>query len=203
MQTVMPTMLQFFHDHIASSEETNPELFSTCAELISSLCKTYRKDPEKVDIIISGDLTGKGGNLHFYTMESLSARYTENECRNHFKATFARSILIEPAGYPEIEPYNRQSPYYIGLGYTQFKIPIKTDLFTVYTQIGDYRTSLFTSFDEYSYNNYWLSVTFGLVIKEEDISSFLTKLGIILRPFGYSAEIIFTIINFEERTRTS
>lgn len=40
-------------------------------------------------------------------------------------------------------------------------------------------------------------------IKEEDISSFLTKLGIILRPFGYSAEIISTIINFEERTRTS
>jgi len=203
MQTETPSLIQIFHDHGESVQEIEKELFTSKALLINKLCDNYRKDPEKGDIIIAGDITGKGGNIHFYTMESLSPKAQEDECRNHFKAYVSRSILVEPVDYPYIEPYNRQSPYYIGLGYAQFKVLIKTKIFTVYTQIGKYRTNLYTSFDEYYYNNFWLSITFGLAIKQENISKFLKEFGIILNIFGYSKEIMQEIISFEKRTRTS
>lgn len=200
---VMPTMIQFFHDHITASDEVKTEDFTPRAALIQKLCDNYRKNPEENDIIISGELTGNGGNITFYNMLSLSSRSNENECRNHFKATVARSVLIEPVGYPAVEPYNRQSPYYLPLGSGQFAVATTTNVFNVYKQIGEYRTNLFTSFDEYHYNNYWLSVTFGLAIERERIAEFLIELHIILEPFGYSSEVMEAIISFEESTRIS
>lgn len=202
MSILLPVMEQFFHDHIISSQDGEKKTFAPGAVLIKKLCDNYRKDPEEGDTIIAGDITGKGGNITFYTLESLSSRSYEDECRNHFKANTARSVLIEPAGYPRIEPYNRQSPYYTGLSYSSYEVPIKTDIFTVYTQISEYRTSLHTSFDEYHYNNFWFSVAFGLAIQQENISKFLEEFGIILNIFGYSPEVMQEIITFEERTRT-
>lgn len=202
MQTAMHTIVQFFHDHNKSIQDIEKEAFAPRALLIKKLCDNYRKDPEEGDTIIAGDITGKGGNISFYTMESLSSRSDKDECRNHFKANTSRSVLIEPVDYPEIEPYNRQAPYYTGLAYSKYEVPIKTEIFTIYTQIGEYRTNLYTSFDEYHYNNFWLSVTFGLAIKQENISKFLEELSIILNIFGYSPEVMQEIISFEEKTRT-
>ena len=201
MSEVNSVVDQFFFDKSISFNSDVENDMAVRAALIKKLCDTYRKDPEKGDIIIDADLTAQGGTIHFYTLEELKARSTEDECRNHFRAARSRSVLIEPTGYPTIEPYNRQSPYYLGLGYSRLSVALSTEHFVMYLQKGDYETGLFTSFDEYSYNNFWQSVTFGLAIKNEDISNFLTELGIIMRPFGYCESLINMLISFEKETR--
>ena len=195
------SLLQFFADHVIGCDNVDESTFTLRAALVKELCSKYRKEPVEDSVIISGELAGNGGNITFYKLRSLHSRSNKDECRNYFKASAARSTLIEPINYPNIEPYDRQSPYYLPLSSHQLNLVTTTNIYKVYTQIGNYATNTFTSFDEYYFNNYWLSLTIGLAICEDDISQFLTTLGKLLEPFGYSSEIIRSIILFEEYTR--
>lgn len=187
---------QFMLDHCVASYNVSKPEFKVRAKMLKLLCDKYRKEPEPGDTLISAELTLNGGSFNFHVMEELTHASKENECRHHFLAASSKSVLIEPLDYPNIEPYNRQSPYYTGLGYAQYEEPVSSETLRVYIQKGNYKTSMYTSFDEYHFNDFWSNVTIGLAIKKEDIESFLLKLGKVL---NFDIIIMEQIINLSEK----
>lgn len=163
--------------------------------LVKDLCDSVRKSPEPADVVISSEMTPNGGNIAFYQIIKPESRSETNE-RHYFEARSIDYVLIEPVGYPEIEPYNRQSPFYIGSSYSRLN-KHHIDAFSVYTGILTENPIhlIHASFDEFEYNDFWKFVRFGLAIEREKVGQFLFSF---LKLMGFSEDVANVVDVFAE-----
>jgi hypothetical protein len=186
---------QFVLDHNVGSISRNIDMDNVNL-LVKNLCDSVRKSPEPADIVISSEMTPNGGNIKFYQIVKLESKSETDERRNYFDARSVDFVLIEPIGYPEIEPYNRQSPFYIGLSYSKLN-KHQTDAFSVYTRILTEKPlcQVRASFDEFYYNDFWKSIRFGLAIEREKVGQFLFSF---LKLMGFSEDVANVVDVFAE-----
>ncbi len=180
---------QFVRDGLISNDRKQPMYvdLNTAQEEIKTLLDKIRKLPEPGDLIICGSVGCNGGSIELLQLTKLESRSELYGRRNHIVANSLNSILIEPIDYPHIEPYDRQPPYYIGLSYHDL-IKHVTDRLSIYTQItpSSVERNVHTSFDEFYYNNFWKTLTFGLAIERADISQFISNL---FEKLGYDQKV--------------
>lgn len=190
------TMNQFFLDANVGAIRCVVDMDKAQA-CVKDLLDSKRKSPEPGDLIVSFDITQNGGTISFYQMRRRDSVSESIERRNHFNARSSACLLIEPNGYPEIEPYNRQSPYYIGFGYRSLDKHV-TDIFSIYTlkELFDGNRDIYASFDEFYYNPFWKSIRCGLIVEKSDLNELFTKLFSII---GFENDVLNVVLNDAER----
>lgn len=190
---MLDVITQFFHDSTIGAGEKNEQFDSSIADRVKKLCSLHDKysDWKPGMIVVSCDIASGGGHIDFYEINSLKEKDSGIEHRVYGDFSAYCSVLIEPLGYPEIEPYNRQSPYYIGCSYGDLT-KYATESFNVYVAKDGFRkANLFTSFDEFYWNDYWKNIRFGVVLNKEDVADFIKLLFMLLGSrFGEVGDVV-------------
>lgn len=173
------TMIQFITDRNEGLKESNiTEEFSKDIEALvkQSQLKSLLKGAKVC--IIQADLTSNGGNISIMN-GTLRKDFKEYGDYLDIGNSVEQVFLFEKADYSGklIEPYNRQNPFYIGYSFDTLKKLIKDKNYTVYINkekniCGGYGTRL----DDYSYNNYWQSISFSSFITTGTEKEFVGKL---------------------------
>lgn len=179
---------QFVMDNeISRGTTTN---FDVEANNIKKLLECMRKHPEPGDVVIKGKLSPNGGNLEILQIVKCGLVET-TDSGDYLHSRYSNPILVEPVNYPYVEPYNRQSPFYIGYSYASLT-KHTTDKFSVYTtalcpiEQRNNQAQIIISLNDFSYNEYWKTVGFGLAIDRDNVDEFLTTL---IRIIGYGDDV--------------
>ena len=145
--------------------------------------------------VISSHFSANGGTFTIYDLQEVKEDEkgildfdVEN---NIFKELNGKEIgfLIEPSDYGHIEPYNRQQPYYFcSYGRLDKK---EYEGFNLYTMKRlDFNRRTFKRLDKYSYNPFWKTISFDMLIEKGKLVDFMTEFLKLYQMDNMSDEII-------------
>lgn len=170
----LETLLQFFEDKAKSQ---NNFLTEGMIRATFELWNKHKKEVvETGDTIICVDL-GKFGNIEIRRVDVLERPATLQYREGYYdyvsiRTNFDKTILF--TDYSTTEPYNRQSPFYVGYSFSNLELVKDT---------GEWRQFEITrpsniSFAVwgFSYNKYWDKIDFGICLKSESVDEFVAKL---------------------------
>ena len=120
--------------------------------LLKKELEKFNNIPEKGMYAIGFKMTSSGGSIGVLDIDSIGEKDGE---RRHGEFNTNFYVLVEHREYGNIEPYNRQSPFYVPKSYANMKYE--------FHEHGDYMVyrskrntcRLFTSLDEDMFNNFW------------------------------------------------
>lgn len=191
MSKILDVPSQFVLDGVIGNYSEKLVLDEQLSNKIKFLIAKYQTTEfDKGSSLLSVNFSGNGGVFEI-------TQITETEADDDLKVDFStkdniyksvigneKSFLIEPFYYPDIQPYNRQEPYYLSRRFSDLeKKSFKQ--FNLYTLIpGKYISRIYKRLDNYLFNDFWNTVSFDLVVKNSDV-------------LGFVGEFI-TIFNMEE-----
>jgi hypothetical protein len=175
----LETVDQFFSDGAKASANPKVILDDELSEkteqlIINNLTKEFKKGNIHIDCHFSGN----GGTFRFTKLTEVEKEVSVDlyEQDSQYLDSDGKEIgfLIEPHDYGNVEPYNRQEPYYFN-GYASLdKIEGNTfNLFLI--KKTDFSGGSCKRWNKYHYNNYWKMNNFDMLIEEPKLPIFLTE----------------------------
>lgn len=149
------------------------------------------------DVMIRVELTARGGNFSIKRVEKVNrawegyGSYVELACKEN-------EFLIEPPNYASkhVEPYNRQSPYYIGKRISNLQ-SIDIMGWTVRCDLKENKmnkSNISFQTNGFHFNEYRNSAKFDAVIDSKNVEAFVSEfLAACHLPLGIIKEIIQNI----------
>lgn len=112
----------------------------------------FNQYPDKGMYAVSFKMTSSGGSINVLGIERID-KLEDGRRYGEFNSDY--HVLVEPKGYGDIEPYNRQPPFYVPKSYAIMKHEFyEHGNFMVYK--SEPRTArIFTCVDEYYFNSVW------------------------------------------------
>ncbi len=169
----LETVGQFLHD----SHKNSGVLTQETADKIKLLWDKYKKTTVSVgDVIITAE-AGKFGNVNIYNVDVLHSpvelKYEKGSYQYVTLETGCEKTILW-TDFSNTEPFNRQSPFYVGFGFRSLTL-VKTE--PEYREYYLQRPARI-SFGVYTfqYNPYWEHVHFGLCISAEHEEEFMKQL---------------------------
>jgi len=144
------------------------------AERIENVCQMFKKNSVKVgDVIVSSHFSAKGGNLEIRKIVELEDEEWEGYGNYLSTVSLETAIIIEHPEYrsKDVQPYNRQQPFYIPSSFDSLNKETVEDWNLYYSNESQSRITF--GVREFYHNNFWDTVQFSVVLEKEDLSRFL------------------------------
>lgn len=175
---MLETLVQFFADKNASNNN-----FLTLEKItyIHYLWNKYKKEEvETNDTIICLEM-GKFGNIeirHITELERpVALKYKEGYYDYvSIRSNYDRTILF--TDYSVTQPYNRQSPFYVGYSFESMQLAKDSGEWRRFEIVRQSNISF--PVWGFSYNKYWDLIKFGICLKTEVVGEFLETIFKIL-----------------------
>jgi len=175
----LETVHQFFMDGKIGQSNKEFILDQETADKTEKLIKSYQtKNFEKGIVVINANFSANGGTFYITkinTVDEDQVGILDFDIENNvFKGLYGneKGFMIEPFDYPNVEPYNRQQPYYFtdynSLDKKEFA---KFNLYLLKKRDWDSRTH--RRLDKFDYNYIWHTVKFDMLIEENVFIEFI------------------------------
>ena len=175
----LETVHQFFMDGKIGQSNKEFILDQEVADKTEKLIQKYQtKKFEKGIIVINANFSANGGTFYITKLNAVDGDEegildfdVEN---NIYKGLYGneKGFMIEPFNYPNVEPYNRQQPYYFtdynSLDKKEFE---KFNLYLLKKRDWDSRTH--KRLDKFDYNYIWHTISFDMLIEENVFREFI------------------------------
>jgi hypothetical protein len=147
------------------------------ANNIEIIVKEFTSNYDNGNLFISCDLSLNGGNIQTILLKNIDDKdIGEIKYKNRMDIEgYSFDVLIEPVGFKHIEPYNRMTPYYLQLQYSDLNIET-CDKFNVYP-VKDIRCySIYKTMNNFNFNSFWKYISFETIIKLENSQKFFASI---------------------------
>lgn len=140
--------------------------------------KFAQADVQVDDVVIKFDLTARGGTIEVRTVKEIKREWEGYGNYLDVRCTEI-GILIEPPNYSSkhVEPYNRQSPYYLGTRFTNLD-SFELDEWVIRSEKEENKNSIHNvafPVSPFNYNNYHNSVSGNIVLNAQQTPEFLAE----------------------------
>jgi len=168
---MIDTLIQIFADKAASR---NNFLTAEKITAIHDLWNKHKKEQvEAGDTIICLDM-GKFGNIEIRHVTELDKPTTLKYKEGYYdfvsiRSDYDRTILF--TDYSTTQPYNRQSPFYVGYSFESMQLIKDSGEWRRYETVG--KNNICFSVWGFSYNKYCDLIQFGICMKTESVNEFL------------------------------
>ena len=177
----LETVHQFFMDGKIGQGNKEFILDQDIADKTEQLIQKYQtKKFEKGIVVINANFSANGGTFYITklsTVEDDEVGILDFDVENNvYKGLYGneKGFMIEPFDYPNIEPYDRQQPYYFtdynSLDKKEFA---KFNLYLLKKRDWDSRTH--RRLDKFDYNYVWNTVKFDMLLEERYLLEFINS----------------------------
>ena len=189
-------VMQMFKDGKESIKDKGFTLNEVIATKTKELIVKYQTNIFDIGMaVISSHFSANGGTFTIYDLQEVKKDEkgildfdVEN---NVFKELNGKEIgfMIEPSDYGYVEPYNRQQPYYF-CSYGQLDKKEYPN-FNLYTKKKiDFNRRTFKRLDKYSYNPFWKTISFDMLIEKDKLVDFMVEFLELYQMGNMSDEIV-------------
>lgn len=146
------------------------------ADRIREVCEVYKQDDVKPgDVIVSSHFSAKGGILEIRKIAKLTHDGWEGYGSYLSTVSLETAVLIEHPDYlsKNVEPFNRQQPFYLGYRFDSLNKETIEGWNLYYSCERPSRVSFCVQ--EFFHNDFWDTLNFSVVLKEQNLSRFLRE----------------------------